>query len=236
MSRAFFINTNLYRGMWKFYIIALPVSFVLGVFIAHIIHVLLYRYLTKEIMKMAHKTWKKGDTVFATDVFGKVIEAKIKSVHKKQALPVELDLDHPMRFYLPNELFATREEAVSANMRATRKQFHDAQEAGQSFSGDQDTAYDANTHTFIKANGERVSEFYKITKKQEAEYNKMLSQLIDFCEEHALPFFAMLGTYNKKNGSWGVCHSLMLPGPRTPPIFDAIEGVFHMFTDDGQES
>ena len=69
----------------------------------------------------------------------------------------------------------------------------------------------------------------QMTKKQEEEYNKMISQIIAFCEKHALPFFAMLGTHNKKNGDWGICHSSMLPSVRTTPIFDAIDEVVHHF-------
>ena len=178
---------------------------------------------------MAH-TWKKGDTVFAADAYGKVIEAKIKSVHKKDPLmPYELDLKTPLRYYPEDALFATKEEAIAFNLKDTRKKFHEAQESGRPFVGNQDAAYDADTHTFLNAEGKRVSEYYKMTKKQEDEYNHLISQVIMFCEKHALPFFAMLGTHNKKNGDWGICHSATFPSVRTTPIFDAIDAVVQQF-------
>ena len=178
---------------------------------------------------MAKQTWKKGDTVFAIDAYGQVIEAKIKAIHKKDPLPYELDLKTKLRFYPVEELFTTREDAVAFNLRDTRKKFHAAQESGRSFVGNQDADYDEETHTFLNSDGKRISEYYTMTKKQEDEYNKMISQIIAFCEKHALPFFAMLGTHNKKNGDWGICHSSMLPSARTTPIFDAIDELVYHF-------
>jgi hypothetical protein len=181
---------------------------------------------------MAKQTWKKGDTVFAINPWGKLIETTIKAVHRKEPLPYELDLKTPMRFYSADSLFETKDEAVSANLKSTCQQFHEAQESGKPFIGEQDADYDEKTHTFLNAEGKRVSEFFTMTKRQEAEYNQLISQLIAFCEKHALPFFAVLGTYNKKSGDWGICHSSMLPSVRTPPIFDAIEALVQHFMEE----
>lgn len=189
---------------------------------------LLYGYpQPKEVGMARKKALKAGDIVFAVDVRGKVIEAAIRSVDKKAFLPYELALNTKARFYPREDLFLTREEAAASALSASSKRFHDATAKGQNFIGDQDAEYDEKTHTFLNPKGERISEFFEAPQEVLDQYNQRIKDVMVFCEEHSLPFFGVMCPANHKKGTFGLCLTTILPGPRTPEIFDILEEVVH---------
>lgn len=170
------------------------------------------------------KAIKVGDIVYAVNAKGKVIEATVKAINKKDDwAPYELNLDTKARFFTRDELFNTRDEATVAAIQSVQNTFHEKMAKGQNFAGDQDADYDEETHTFLAPTGERISEFFQLDEEAMNEYRKLTQALLRFCEKHSAPYFGVLCTNNEDNGSYGLALSSLFPGPRTPDIFDALE-------------
>lgn len=172
------------------------------------------------------KSIKVGDVVFAVNAKGKVIEALVKSINKKDDwAPYELNLDTKARFFARNDLFLTRDEAIASAIQSVQSRFHENLSKGNNFVGDQDAEYDEETHTFLDPSGKRISEFFSLSDEAMDEYRKLTQAMMRFCEKHSVPYFGVLCTNNTEDGCFGLALSSLFPGPRTPEVFDALEAV-----------
>ena len=61
--------------------------------------------------KKKKKDFAVGDTVFAVDPHGKIVEATIKAIDPESMSPYELNLDTKFRYYTLDQLYQYREEA-----------------------------------------------------------------------------------------------------------------------------
>lgn len=169
------------------------------------------------------KTIKVGDTVYAVDPRGHVIEATIKAIDKDAPLPYELNIRSKARFYPREDLYLTREEATKANLLIAHDNFQKALDTTDFYDHAADAMYNEKDGTFISSSGERISDMFCMTKEEDVEYRHLLAALMDFCDKHSLPFFAVVCTSNDQEGKVGLMHSTLMPGPRTPEIIPALE-------------
>ena len=169
------------------------------------------------------KILKVGSTVYAVDPHGQVIEATIKSIDKEAPLPYELNLRSKARFYPREDLYLTREEATRANLLLAHDNFQKALGHTDCYDHSADAMYNEEDGTFMSSSGKIVLDMFCMTKEEDAEYRKLLGQLMDFCDQHSLPFFAVVCTSNDQEGKVGLMHSTLMPGPRTPEIIPALE-------------
>ena len=169
------------------------------------------------------KAIKVGDIVYAINARGKVIEATVKAINTKDDwAPYELNLDTKARFFARNELFLTREEAEASAIAEVQRRFEEATSQGRNFTGDHDAQYDEETHTFLSPTGERISEFFKLSDEEMAEYRKLMHAVMSFCAKHSAPFVSLLCTNNAEDGDYGLALSYLAPGPRTPDAFEEL--------------
>lgn len=169
------------------------------------------------------KAIKVGDVVYAVDPHGQVIEATIKSIDKEMPLPYELNIRSKARFYPREDLYLTREEATKANLLLAHDNFQKALGNTEFYDHSADAMYNEADGTFISSSGERISDMFCMTPEEDEEYRKLLAQMMDFCDKHSLPFFAVVCTSNDQEGKVGLMHSTLMPGPRTPEIIPALE-------------
>lgn len=169
------------------------------------------------------KAIKVGDTVFAVDPHGQVIEATVKSIDKEAPLPYELNLRSKARYYPREDLYLTREEATKANIVWAHDNFQKALGTTDCYDHSADAMYDEKTGTFINSKGERISDMFCMTDEEDKEYRRLLAEMMNFCDQHSLPFFAVICTSNDQDGRVGLMHSTLMPGPRTPEIIPALE-------------
>lgn len=181
--------------------------------------------------KKKKKEFAVGDTVFAVDPHGKIVEATIRAIDPESMSPYELNLDTKFRYYTLDQLYRYREEAEVELVKEDSQRMLQAMKHGDPCDGSVSCGYDKKTHTFLDNNGKRISEYFEATDEELAEYNKLISKVTAFCHKHAFPFFATACVFRNKKDRFGFVTSFISPGPRTPDVIFEMDDIFQDMDD-----
>ena len=175
-----------------------------------------------------YKKLNVGDTVFAINIFGKVIEAKIKAINEDDDwLPYELDLETPSRFYARPDLYLNKRAAMVALKKQKFDEMGAALKSAKTANLTMNSEYDKDTHMFTAGNGERVSEYFDLTKDQREELAKFMSKLAEFCHKNTIPLMAVACIAHLPDKKSCFMNSTILPGPRAPDFMWDIDDLLH---------
>jgi len=164
--------------------------------------------------------FKKGDTVYAVSLAGKIFKTKIKAVHAKTQpqQPYELDIKTKARHYQEDAVFSTRKEAekqlTKENLDKVEEalQHKDSMRMVQAVTPNEDGSYYGHGGKLIKPD-------FSLSDKEVEELNGLASQLDLWLAKHNLPYVFCVVTAKEDNKSGQhvrMRRTACFPGPRTP--------------------
>ena len=115
------------------------------------------------------KEWNVGDEVYAVTSTGYIIKATIKEIHEAEGdwPSYELDIDSPCRFYHGKDLFKTKR---AARMRVATEKW----DTGKNETIVCKAHFDPKKGTFITADGEEVSQYFKLSDKELSKLKELI--------------------------------------------------------------
>ena len=180
------------------------------------------------------KSFAVGDTVYAINPQGEVIEATIKSINTEDMCPYELDLKTKLRFYTADDLYSFREEAEMVLAKLDGQRVQRELDSGNPCSGCVPAGYDKRTHTFLDGTGKRISEFFEASPEIVDQYSKLISKVCSFCHKHSIPVVTVACMKRTKKGEVAFLNSSILPSARVPDILWDVDEMFR-YDDDEEE-
>ena len=133
--------------------------------------------------------FKKGDTVYAVGLTGKIFKAKIKAVHAKTQpdMPYELDIKTKARHYQEDAVFDTRAEAerwlAKSNLQEVEKALTHPGNLGmvQAVKPNDDGSY-------CGAGGVTIKPDFELSEAEKKELSDMAGKLDMWLAAHNIPY------------------------------------------------
>ena len=169
--------------------------------------------------------WKEGDHVFAVGADSKVLEADIKHITDDPDLPYELDIKAANRFYAASDLFADRDSAERASIRAEWR-------PGNQYNRHVTAQYDEKSHTYVDLNGNVVTEYFELEPEIEAELSRKVEAMVKFCSIHQIPVI-IFGVGAKRQHGIRYFNAAAIPGPRASALLSFVNSLIQMETNQG---
>ena len=177
--------------------------------------------------------FKKGDTVYAASLSGKIFKAKIKAVHTKTLpdIPYELDIKTKSRYYPADEIFATREEAEQGLAKSNLKEVEKALTHPGNLRMVQ-AVQPNDDGSYCGAGGVTIKPDFELSEEDKKELSDMAGKLDMWLAAHNIPYIMCIITAkeDQENGqSVGMRRTACFPGPRTPPWLRIFYGLLEEY-------